>query len=429
MTTLVLTVGGSHQPLLRSIEQTKPDHVVFICSDDVSGGAKGSYVQVVGDGMVNKSSFTVPQPDLPNLVVLTKLNTDQYNLVKIPNCDNLDDCYRCASTAIAERRQQHPGETIIVDYTGGTKSMTAGLVLAALDDTRCIVQLVGGTRRDRDKVVGGTEYVQAAAVADVQASRLRRLAEQFLAHYNYAGAAELLEQALQQHRTDRNQPGLSNRLQFCRACDAWDAFDHERAQTLLSQVADEAFPPPMKPELDGLKRFLGMLLSPKRHGYERVQDLLRNAERRAAQCRYDDAVGRTYRALEMTAQTRLLQAYDLDTKKVSVDCLPNDLREQLRPTGPTVKLSLMHAWTWLSHQPNEPLGQLFEQERSHLLNALSTRNDSLLAHGVTPVSKADHARVSDVLVPFIDEAVRLAVQAHGGRQPDPAPQLPTRWDG
>jgi hypothetical protein len=32
------------------------------------------------------------------------------------------------------------------------------------------------------------------------------------------------------------------------------------------------------------------------HGYEIVEDLLLNAERRAMQDRYDDAVGRLYRA-------------------------------------------------------------------------------------------------------------------------------------
>ncbi|MDB9309098.1 hypothetical protein PN471_10700 [Aphanizomenon sp. CS-733/32] len=48
------------------------------------------------------------------------------------------------------------------------------------------------------------------------------------------------------------------------------------------------------------------------HGYEIVQDLILNAERRATQQRYDDAVGRLYRALELLAQIRLLKAFDND---------------------------------------------------------------------------------------------------------------------
>jgi len=37
---LLITVGGSHQPIITSIQELKPDRVVFICSDD-SNGSKG----------------------------------------------------------------------------------------------------------------------------------------------------------------------------------------------------------------------------------------------------------------------------------------------------------------------------------------------------------------------------------------------------
>ena len=43
------------------------------------------------------------------------------------------------------------------------------------------------------------------------------------------------------------------------------------------------------------------------HGLEAVEDLLRNAERRASQQRYDHAVGRFYRAMELTEQLLLKQ--------------------------------------------------------------------------------------------------------------------------
>lgn len=46
-------------------------------------------------------------------------------------------------------------------------------------------------------------------------------------------------------------------------------------------------------------------------GYEQVQDLILNAERRAVQERYDDAVARLYRAVEMVAQVRLQSEWGL----------------------------------------------------------------------------------------------------------------------
>jgi hypothetical protein len=31
---LVLTVGGSHEPLLAAIDNVQPDYVLFVCSED-----------------------------------------------------------------------------------------------------------------------------------------------------------------------------------------------------------------------------------------------------------------------------------------------------------------------------------------------------------------------------------------------------------
>lgn len=42
---LILTVGGSHEPIVKSIKDTKADYVVFLCSDDLST-TKGSYTQI-----------------------------------------------------------------------------------------------------------------------------------------------------------------------------------------------------------------------------------------------------------------------------------------------------------------------------------------------------------------------------------------------
>lgn len=42
---LILTVGGSHEPVVKSIRDNKPDYIVFLCSDDLPT-TKGSYIQI-----------------------------------------------------------------------------------------------------------------------------------------------------------------------------------------------------------------------------------------------------------------------------------------------------------------------------------------------------------------------------------------------
>jgi hypothetical protein len=47
---LLVTVGGSFQPIVTAIGTLSPDRVIFICSD----GDKGSKSQVIGEGTLAK---------------------------------------------------------------------------------------------------------------------------------------------------------------------------------------------------------------------------------------------------------------------------------------------------------------------------------------------------------------------------------------
>lgn len=58
-----------------------------------------------------------------------------------------------------------------------------------------------------------------------------------------------------------------------------------------------------------------------------LADLLVNAERRATEGKYDDAVARLYRAVELIAQL-LLSKRGIDTSNVEVERLPQNLKER-----------------------------------------------------------------------------------------------------
>jgi hypothetical protein len=46
---LLITVGGSPEPIITSIKTLEPDRVVFICSEEANG-QKGSKSQIIGAG-------------------------------------------------------------------------------------------------------------------------------------------------------------------------------------------------------------------------------------------------------------------------------------------------------------------------------------------------------------------------------------------
>ena len=144
------------------------------------------------------------------------------------------------------------------------------------------------------------------------------------------------------------------------------------------------------------------------HGYEIVQDLVLNAERRAAQQRYDDAVSRIYRALELLAQIRLQRAYKIKTSEAAIADMPEAFRKLYKnpnPDSERVSLGLVLSYELLSACPEEPLGQLYWQDDKKIQGILKVRNNSILAHGFTPVSDTDYRKFAGIAAAFIETAI------------------------
>ncbi len=226
-----------------------------------------------------------------------------------------------------------------------------------------------------------------------------------------------LERLLKEHSLS---PDLKTRvrslIEICRGLDAWDRFDHRQAWDYLSQHMRH-------PEIRSLGLFLKRVMGSrqimdegfdppetmKEHGYEIVQDLCLNAERRAHQQRYDDAVGRLYRALELMAQIRLKLEYKIKTGDVDLQLVLEHLRsfcEQRRdPDQGRIELALRDSYEVLAQWGEDPLGALYQEYRKQLNDILRIRNYSLFAHGFEPISQESYERFSQILRSFLDTGI------------------------
>lgn len=381
MTILVLTVGGSHQPLVTAIQSLKPECVVFLCSDDAPG-TKGSYVQVMGEGLVIKSNPKLEKPDLPNIVVQANLASKQYEIVKIRHFDNLETCYLEARNVLERLHRDCPEARIIADYTGGTKTMTAGLAVAAVDFEWCALNVVAGTRADLEKVTEGTQFAKPLRVWNLRGKRKLREVQVRLKCFDYAGAASLLEAIAGMPISQPFSENIAAGLAICRGLDTWDRFDHKGARNLIQ---------PYRRHLVAECVMLDQLCQAKpRDPYIRAEDLLLNAERRAAQGRYDDAVARVYRALELIAQIRLKEHHETDTADVNPETQPEHAKEWLaryRSHNGKIQLPLFAAWSLLEARGDSALGSWFAKHKSRVKQFLGTRNFSILAHGDQPIGQ------------------------------------------
>lgn len=418
---LICTVGGSHQPIVTSILQHRPQFVHFLCSDD-AGKVKGSYTQVVGEGKVLKSSREIDKPDLPNIATLADLSGEQVHVHKIKGFDDLNACYLETVRVIVEARRRTPDARIVVDYTGGTKSMTAGLAAAALDDGRCEISLVAGQRNDLSVVQDRTEFVRPIHVWDAQALRRIQASRELLRRFDYAAAEQVLLDAAARFAGEHTLEKLQRGIALCRAFDAWDKFRHSDAQRLL-QPYQAAFVP--------LWRVLRCLSGEcQGHGFEWVEDLLLNAQRRALQERFDDAVGRVYRALELTAQIWLQVSHSIQTGNVELEVVPEAKRaewERLREGDGRIKIGLLKAWDLVAGFSEDPLGRLFVEQRARLLDFLRVRNESLFAHGFRPVSNSDYQKHVPSVMEFLQSCISVAITTCNSRRTVVLEQLPTNF--
>lgn len=423
-TTLLCTVGGSHQPIVTAIQALAPTFVCFLCTDrDLNTGQLGSRQQVEGKGKVIKAHPADREATLPNIPAQAGLVEGMFEVRLVP-ADSLDGVVDEALRAMTELRQRFPGAHLVADYTGGTKTMTAGLILAALERPDVELRLVTGARADLVKVHNGT---QASAAATTERIRLHRQMAPFLsawAQFGYGAAAAGLDGLTAPH-----DPALRGEWQIARdlsaAFDAWDRFDHTAALTRLA-----LYRPRIGRQAGLLLKFLEMLClddGDRRKEPARLLDLWRNAERRAAQGRYDDAVARAYRLLEWTAQWLLRSRAGINTGDVPAARLPPGMI--LRPGREgRLQVGLYDAWQLVAHHLNGPVALFARDEAGAMLDHLKVRNLSILAHGYMPIGtdtwRHFHGWLERAFLPMLRQAATAA-----DFRVDP-PQLPTQpvWD-
>jgi len=181
---LVVTVGGSHEPIVASIQSVQPDFVLFVCSnDDPVTSNKGSYTQIQGEGKIIKAKFDDEKPTLENIPSQLGLDENAFRVVLVDS-DDIDQAYSIISAELLGLVSEF--DTVIGDYTGGTKSMTSSLVLASVDNDQVQVQVVAGARGNLKKIDSSFQSVQAMHVGRTRFKNDFDTALGYWQHHNYA---------------------------------------------------------------------------------------------------------------------------------------------------------------------------------------------------------------------------------------------------
>ena len=359
--------------------------------------------------------------------------------IEIARFEELGPCYhelrRKLPDILAETKV--PPAEVLVDYTGGIKTMSAALVLVAAEIFQQF-SYVGGEQREKGGlgiVLDGKERTlyqgnpwTEFAIREVErardlwagcqfgsaASLLRQVAPRVPLSLRFEALATLAEALAARHRLDFPEatrrlreairrlspifeanraasplPLAENTLQICQACAADAASD-----TLLRELLD-------------------------------------NALRTAAQGRYEDAAARLYRAMEMQAQLWLGEATSgLFTngrcKPANTAQLPDALKALpfLQPDARgEIKLSLEQSFLALDAlghpQACAIATDIALDEKSRFRAATEKRNASILAHGVRPIGSDGFEQMKQIASEFLGFDLT--------REDHPIPSLDPQW--
>ena len=397
-TALIVTIGKATEPTVKRIIGLNPDLVYFIHS--------------------KKSKEN-------SLFIIEETNLKNYRFKLLDDHESVDDAFAKASECINELKKED--YTIITDFTVGTKPMTAGLVMASIEHD-CDYKYVGeadeNSREDElGPVKSGFEKnkdqenpYEKYAINEFRSGR------EFFDKYQFSASLENFT-----HASDKlNESDLKLRsdlfIKLVSFYESWDKFNFENN---LGNIIDEIESnhslneyftqeiPNFFMQMKNNLRFLNKNSNPMYY----LPDLLNNAERRISEGKYDDAVARLYRSLELIAQLQLLKfrIVDENTLKESRTFLID--KEKLQKKASKKALGEIDTWNpygW-KHTNKKYLERLDLSGDYSLLNILSSekrndlekssqeiykfylnidsrvklRNKSILAHGLNALNERD----------------------------------------
>lgn len=326
--------------------------------------------------------------------------------------NNADLAYAHFDSILAEVLRKTPAENISVDFTRGTKAMSAALVLAAARHEIPNLRYVTGLRDKRGMVISGSEEVREIQTTMVAGHRRLDLARDLMRRGSFIAAGTVLQDMIQSssvlYPDDLTEiaTNVQTAVQFYAA---WDRLDYAAA----SKVNVGGVPDGWKglwPTSATQEWVVSLAVGKEKRRL--IVDLLANGQRRLRMGQHEDALVRAYRVLEMIGQVRLfehgLDSGNLDPDHAAVRAVQAKIAKKKQVPLRSDHNCRLQAGRFqvagILKECGDPLaGRLLNFENKVLLKP-SLRNRSVLIHGFVVAAPGD----PEELHGLFDELERLA---------------------
>lgn len=403
---LLISVGGTPAPVALSIDYHKPHAVIFF----TSAGSRpeiGTKVKPLATHAWLDQEVIVT-PDHQDLTQSMEALADE-----LPS--------RLAALGVTS-------SDLVVDYTGGTKTMSAALVLATINEPVSF-SYVGGKVRTKEGlgvVLDGSEaVVKTPNPWDVLAlDSRRRIARQF--NSGQFEAAQVTAQEAASRVSERYRVLYLSLKDLCDAYHRWQGFDYGNVLGRLTGAAAKLRQYALAADERGLLGFLDAVerdrvraegivrvfqelqrgrSAPIAEQKTLIVDLVTNAIRTTRLARRpDDGVARLYSALEKLAKAEL-QALGIDNSAATPEQIPDTLRAEFIARHRDAETGRLQFGLRASFQAlaalGAPVGLRYQAREGELASVLAIRNMSLMAHGWAPIKVDVFDRLLAITLDFL----------------------------
>ncbi|HLW33101.1 MAG TPA: hypothetical protein VKX40_12605, partial [Aequorivita sp.] len=224
---LVVSVGGSWQPIINVCKSNKFDYIFFLCSEN--GKASSSRI-VDGEGnpcVKPPTPITCPKCNEknnvvcaecgasiskvvhrePSIVAQLRLKADKYEKITVKDPDDLELLFSALKKIDTRLQKLFPNQdwSISANYTGGTKTMSVALgLMAVLCKWDLLLNI--GPRNDLVKVKDN-DIPMPVPIELIEKVFLLKWVKTLLDRYDYRAAEELLTEFMKRYKRS-NKKGL-----------------------------------------------------------------------------------------------------------------------------------------------------------------------------------------------------------------------------
>lgn len=369
------------QKLYYTINKIHPNHVVFFASDKSK-----ETIGYIEELFKKDNDEFIPEED--------------YQIVTLNAIDDLNVCFETFESKIWEFDYLDDADyQIIMDYTSGTKTMSAAMASCGMFYSKDLIS-VGGDR-STGEVTLGTEIINYQNIYKIYDKfALMRVRYNFNAN-RFRPCIDILNYIvdLSIHK--------GSLLHLCKSYYAWNNMDFEEAYENLRKVdMNQIEFTDIRNDIKFNLKALGNIVNSKSENLRNcyiLASIINNSIRRAEEFKYDDAIARLYRSFELIAQIELtkygLQSSDIDVsilreKNVSEEFISE--LEKKREDG-KIRIGLEKDYLLLNELEND-LGKYYIENNSKIKNLTRKRNHSILAHGLDSLCKEDFDEFLDIVL-------------------------------